>query len=245
MKVSIAIMAHPRRKRYVAELLAMLPGAVVVWDEKNIRWDTGRRSMLAFDPDADWHLVVQDDALLCRGFIRQVHAALAEVEGGPVAFYCGKTGKFGSVLSKDVMRNASRSGQHFFKAPGPWWGPAVAIKPQDIPAMIEWCDPRDDVPNYDRRMSRYFESIGRLCWYSVPCLVEHRTGANDPSLVPGRGISAGRTAAIWMQDGRKEWMESNDDVPFLEGHQAPVHRNYPATYTPLRKRPPGRPTRPF
>lgn len=237
MKVSIAIMAHPRRHRFVAALEKMLPSAVVVWDEKNNRWDTGRRSMLAFDPEAEWHIVVQDDALLCDGFLVQVHSALAEVVDGPVSFYCGKVGKFGERSTVNVFTEASRRGDHFLKAPGPWWGPAVAVRTQDIPSMIEWCDPRDDVPNYDRRMSRYFDSIGRICWYSIPCLVEHRVGADNPSLVAGRGCSPGRTAVIWKSAGRREWVKPRD-VPYIEGHIPQVQSRGHTIYTPLRRRHP-------
>jgi hypothetical protein len=225
MKVSIAIMAHPKRKRFLPVLLERLPGAVVVWDQGNNRWDTGRRSMLAFDPEADWHLVVQDDSLLCRGFLAQVHGALAEVEDGPVAFYCGRNGRFGSRRSSDVMRAAFQSGEHWIKEPGPYWGPAVAVRTQDIPAMIEWCDPRDDVPYYDLRMARYFDSIGRLCWYSVPSLVDHRTGADNPSLVKGRGNSMGRTAAIWSPNGRREWCRERLVTDGVEAPQLPGQTN--------------------
>jgi hypothetical protein len=221
MIVSIAIMAHPNRARYVPGLQGGLPGAVVVWDEKNERWDTGRRSMLAFDPTADWHLVVQDDSILCWDFIGQVHKALVEVSEGPVAFYCGRAGKFGSRSSMDVMRMASRKGQHFFQAPGPYWGPAVAVMTQDILPMIEWCDQRGDIPNYDRRMSRYFYSLDRLCWYSVPCLVNHRIGPENPSLIAGRGSSPGRTAALWTPNGRREWTRAVPLVAVVEEAPSP------------------------
>lgn len=240
MIVSVAIMAHPSRARYVPALQERLPGAVVVLDQKNDRWDTGRRSMLAFDPVADWHLVVQDDTLLCRGFLHQVHEALAEVVEGPAAFYCGKAGRLGPYSSTVVIQQAFRRGEHWVKAPGPYWGPAVAVRPSDIPPMIEWCDPRTEIPNYDRRMSRYFDSIGRLCWYSVPCLVEHRTGMGNPSLVEGRGSSPGRTAALWRQSGRSEWMKSAE-TPLIEAHEIP--RASSIQYTPLRRRPLGPPRR--
>jgi hypothetical protein len=205
MKLSVAIMAHPTRKAFVDELLPQLPGAVVVWDERNDRWHTGRRSMLAFSARADWHLVVQDDALLCKDFLGQVREALAEVADGPAAFYCGRSGQFGSSSSFDALNNAFRKGERWVKAPGPFWGPAVAVRTVDIPAMVRWCDRRPDIPNYDRRMSRYFHHLKRDCWYSVPCLVEHRVGAENPSLVVGRGNSRGRTAALWFPLGRDEW----------------------------------------
>jgi hypothetical protein len=221
MIVSIAIMAHPNRARYVPGLQGGLPGAVVVWDEKNERWDTGRRSMLAFDPGADWHLVVQDDCILCQDFLMQAQHAISEVSSGPIAFYCGTTAKFGHLRSGEAMRQALRRNQRWLKAPGPYWGPAVAVRTSDIPAMIEWCDQRGDIPNYDRRMSRYFYSLDRLCWYSVPCLVNHRIGPENPSLIAGRGSSPGRTAALWTPNGRREWTRAVPLVAVVEEAPSP------------------------
>jgi len=232
--LSVAIMAHPSRAKFVDALLPQLPGAVVVWDEKQDRWDTGRRSMLAFDLTADWHLVVQDDAILCRDFLAQVRRALAELATGPVSFYCGTTAKFGHLRSGEALRQAHRSGQHWLRAPGPYWGPAVAVRVADIPAMIEWCDLRPDVPNYDRRMSRYFLSIDRPCWYSVPCLVNHRVGPGNHSLIPGRGHSMGRTAAIWSPNGRREWARARsaaDDASAPKSSDQPNDKRRP--YKPI------------
>jgi hypothetical protein len=199
---SIAIMAHPSRSHLVRELSRRLPGAAVVWDEKGDRWDTGRRSMLAHDPEAQWHLVVQDDAVLCRDFLAQVYHALQAAPQGPVAFYMGTTGRFAGLSSTEAALRAHQLGLSWVEAPGPWWGVAVAVPVQHIPAMVSWCDERSDLPNYDRRMARYWHHLGIPCRYSVPSLVQHRTGEGNPSLVPGRGNRPGRVAALWHRDGR-------------------------------------------
>ena len=46
--LSAAIMAHPKRRAFVPELLDWLgdPTIPVIYDRKSDRWDTGRRSML-------------------------------------------------------------------------------------------------------------------------------------------------------------------------------------------------------
>lgn len=193
VKLSVAVMAHPTREAFVDELMPSLPGAQVVWDEKNDRWDTGRRSMLAYDPTADWHLVVQDDALLCRDFLPGVEAALEHVPSNPVAFYAGRVRPHAARVVK-LIRNARATGNPWVVMPGPWWGVAVAVRTEQIDAMVAWGDEHPEIPNYDRRMAEHFERDDVACYYSVPSLVNHRVGPDNPSLVPGRSGAQGRVA---------------------------------------------------
>lgn len=194
MKVSMAIMAHPARQDFVDELTAgQLHDVPVVWDQQNDRWDTGRRSMLAYDPTADWHLVVQDDAILCSDFVATVHRALACVPADrPVAFYTGRT-RPNAELVRRMVEAAERLDRRWLEFPGPWWGPAVAVPVHMIDRMVAWGDENPKIANYDKRMAAHFDSLGVRCWYSYPSLVDHRTEGN-PSLVPGRGNAPIRTA---------------------------------------------------
>lgn len=208
-------MAHRKREKYVQLLLdEHLPNAIVVWDQKGDRWDTGRRSMLAFSPQAKWHLVVQDDALPCENFLWNVRAALATLEHGPAAFYMGRTGRSARVTRASLMMARAR-GECWLPFEGPWWGVAVAVETADIPAMIAWGDQRPDIQNYDRRMARYFKSINKLCSYSIPSLVDHRHGHAHPSLIPGR-TSLGRDAlwAVPRVDG--PWSSRTFNAPLLD-----------------------------
>lgn len=190
-------MAHRRRAQFVDELLPQLPGTKVTWDRENDRWDTGRRSMLAFDPDADWHLVVQDDAVLCPDFLPAVEAALSHVPERPVSFYTGRVRPYAASIKTAVTR-ARAAGKPWLAMRGPHWGVAVAIPTHLIEDMIEWCDQQVGVPNYDRRMEKYFTRREILCWHSIPSLVDHRVGEENPSLIPGRGAAPSRTAHEWI-----------------------------------------------
>ena len=203
--ISYAIMAHPKRRHFVGLLKRELPDATVVWDKINDRWDTGRRSMLAYEPEAEWHVVVQDDAILCRGFTGQVERALEELDQGPAAFYMGQTGRFNGTSVRAMMDKARRKAQRWIVASGPRWGPAVAVQTTDIPAMIEHGDNVEKINNYDLRMESYFQSIGRQCHYSAPCLVQHRVGPRNPSLIKHRGQGRRRTAVWWEQEGSPYW----------------------------------------
>jgi hypothetical protein len=66
--------------------------------------------------------------------------------------------------------------------------------------MVQSCDEHPEIANYDRRLAHYFEKEGIDCWYSVPSLVDHRVGPQNPSLVPGRSAAAGRVAFAYIGD---------------------------------------------
>lgn len=192
MKLSVALMAHPSRKPFVDDLLARLDREVpVVWDRRNDRWDTGRRSLLAHDPEADWHLVIQDDMIPCldliAGIERACDAATALGHQGPLGFYVGRL-KPEDVQSRvgEMVTRAHHAGASWIATEGPWWGPAIALPTRHIPDAVEFGDERGDVANYDKKISRYYASRRIACWYSVPSLVDHRPVAENPSLVPGR-----------------------------------------------------------
>lgn len=194
-------MAHPARVSFVDELRSgELVDVPVVWDERSDRWDTGRRSMLAVERGAAWHVVVQDDAIVCRDFLAGVERALAAVEPtGPVAFYTGRV-RPARTFVEGMVRAADELGRRWLEFEGPWWGVAVAVPVAMIPGMVEWGDAHPQIANYDRRMARYFDLIGATCRYSHPSLVDHRVGGENPSLVPGRGNAPTRTAFRYIGD---------------------------------------------
>lgn len=201
IKLSAAIMAHRARERHMPYLLSKLGEETpIVWDEKSDRWDTGRRSMLAYNPEATHHVVVQDDALVCEDFIAGATKALAAVPSDyPVAFYTGRVRPSRELVQR-LVNKAKNAHSTWIEWDGPMWGVAVAIPTHQIQPMIEWCDrpAQHNILNYDLRMARYFMSRRIPCWYSYPSLVSHRTGDGEPSLVVGRGNSDSRVAHTFI-----------------------------------------------
>lgn len=190
--VSLAIMGHPSRMELVMDLKRVLPNAEIAMDERNDRWDTGRRAMLAYDPECAWHIVVQDDAILCRDFIAGAERALTAAGDHPVAFYTGRVRPNEHLVNR-MVSYAQLLDRSWLAMKGPWWGVSVGIPTDRIEAMVEWCDQRTEIANYDTRMARYFEHVGIDCYYTMPSLVDHRPHDQIPSLVPGRN-GRGRVA---------------------------------------------------
>lgn len=192
--ISAALMCHPSRERFVAELTEQLPSAEVVWDQDNDRWSTGRRSLLAFDPAAELHVVVQDDALICPDFLAGAEVAASVAGERPVALYTGKVRPHAQTVTPAV-RYARKAGIPWLAMEGPWWGVAIVLPTSLIPSLVKWCDEHPRTANYDRRIAHYFTAQRIDCWYTIPSLVDHRPVAENPSLVRGR---TGNRQAHWF-----------------------------------------------
>lgn len=187
--VSVAIMAHPKRAAFVPELEAALDRpAAVVWDDgSNSRWGTGRRALLAYDPTATHHLVIQDDAVIPRDLAAGVEAALRNAPADvPVCLYVGKVRPYREMVTEYVARAAGASWLVMDRLN---WGVAIVLPTAMIDDLVVYCDTLS-IPNYDSRISAWFETNDIRVWYPWPSLVDHR---ESPSLVPGRG-ARGRVA---------------------------------------------------
>jgi hypothetical protein len=186
ISLSVAMMAHPKRAEQVEQILARLDrdDVQVVWDERNSRWDTGKRAMLAYDPGCSHHAVIQDDVLVCRDLFAGVEAALHQMPHDvPLCGYVGRVRPYAEMVTM-AAAVARQRGASFLTMHTLNWGPLVVVPTDCIEEMVEHCDTLTDIPNYDRRLSRYWELQRHLLvWYTWPSLVDH---ADGPSLVPGR-----------------------------------------------------------
>lgn len=191
VRLSVAVMAHPKRAEMVEDLLTRLDRpAEVVWDQVNDRHETGLRSLLAADPSATHHLVVQDDALPCEDLVAGAERALSHVPAGhPVSFYVGRVRPFRQAIERCVR--AAGPGTSWLRFAGPYWGPAIVVPTGDVEALADWwAGPGSKIQNYDRRIARFYKRRGLDCFYSWPSLVDHR---GDDSLA-GHGKGSRRRA---------------------------------------------------
>jgi hypothetical protein len=181
VSLSVSVMAHSKRAAWVPELVERVGGANVVWDQKNDRHDTGLRAILDYDPKATHHLVIQDDAVVPDDFREGLVRALRYADPeSPVGLYYGGKGSSNSAHVKAWLDAESR-GASWLVRKGPIWGPGIVYPVSSIPDLNRFYK-ESSVQNYDRRVMRFYQSRGKLCWYSMPSLVDHRLEGN-PSLV--------------------------------------------------------------
>lgn len=184
-RLSVAIMAHPDRAEQVAELRAALRPretgpdvATVVWDEQSNEWHTGRRALLAYDPDATHHLVLQDDAVVCRDLVAGVEAALDVVpDRAVVSLYLGRARPYATRISRAI--SGLGDGDAWLVLDDLCWGVAVVVPTDLLPPLVAEAD-RSRLAEYDRRISGYLRREQIQVWHPWPSLVDHAAG---PSLL--------------------------------------------------------------
>jgi hypothetical protein len=214
--ISVAVMAHPRRAAWVPELAEQIGGdPTIVWDRHNDRWDTGRRSLLAYHKDATHHVVIQDDAIVCRDLLPALAVAAEHSGTRPVGLYTGNLRPSHHLVAAKLAA-ARHGGTPWWEGEGPWWGVGIMLPTADIPQLVAWGDTKPQIANYDMRISRWYLSQNRPCIYTVPSLVEHRHGDDNPSLIPGR-TATNRCARWFIGEDRSalgiDWSVCPDDRP--------------------------------
>lgn len=188
IKVSASIMMHPSRTQYRDYLLDKLVdfGKVKISMDRGLGiLDTSRRAWEMFDKDSDYHLVIQDDAVIGKNFKENV---LKQIEKKPThafSFYFGNRKRF----YRTARLAAAQGGVEMN-----WlsWGVAICLPTMIIPEMLEFLgEITGKLENHDdTAIAHYLKKIELPVWYPMPSLVDHR---NEKSLVesdPGGGRRA-------------------------------------------------------
>lgn len=205
MTVSLAIMAQQQRAPWVAELVEQLGGVPVAWDLRLDRgplesvWPIRREAMLAFEPGAALHVVLQDDAILCRDF-RARTEALVEREGAGIAYslyYRHDERSLGFRFSdtNPPMRVKAESGLELggFRHERLAYGVAIVLPTAVIPRLVADCDRMEDIRQDDHRINVWLQKAEIPVFYPLPSLVDHRSEGE------GRNGPNGPRVATWFE----------------------------------------------
>jgi hypothetical protein len=188
-------MAHPARKQLVGSLLDQFkPMPIgVAWDQKNNIWDTCSRAWLLFDKKADWHLVIQDDVILCKDFITKVNELIKNHSGHNNIFslYLGNRNKF----RKDVNRLRPNGGIVVKK--NIHHEIALIFPTKKIIEMLNYCDSLN--PTDDKVINRYVTHKNLDVIIPLPNLINHRN--NIASLHTLNKSTMAIRKSIWFADG--------------------------------------------
>lgn len=158
-------MAHPKRQKWAKELSHKLK-APIVYDTKNNLWDTCRRAWLSIDRNAEYGLVLQDDAIVCDNFIKKAEKYL---NGSDYifSFFAGK-------LLASRINKAIREDKNYVIAGMIFNEVALCMKTKHIEKMVEFCDSRN--AQNDQEITKWARLSNIDIFYTVPSLVDHRDG---------------------------------------------------------------------
>lgn len=206
MKLSASIMAHPDRAPQVCQLMTNLDRPVAIaWDDEGPPsgnadrvWRTARRGWQLADPEADWHVLLQDDAVPCRDFLAGLERALAYVPPDAVVSPYLGTGRNVPIRWEALARAAETKSAPWVRSTKLMWGVCIALPVARIPEMIAYANQRARVPD-DMRVAGWAERTRREVWYTWPSLVDHLT---IPSLTKHKARE--RVARRWHQGSALE-----------------------------------------
>lgn len=162
-KLSIVIMAHPSRAKYIPYLKEMLGDVPVVFDEKNNIWDTCRRAWLAHDFDCEYGVVIQDDALITSNFREKAEKLLTE--DFIYSFYTGYMLENRVKVAEAHGKDHIISGMIFNEI-------ALCMKTVRIKSMVKFCDERK--ADTDQEIVKWARQKNLKILYPIPSLVDHR-----------------------------------------------------------------------
>lgn len=162
--LSVAVMMHPSRECYRDYLTERLGNVPIILDRGQGIWDTSRRAWLEYEPTADFHLVVQDDAIICDDFYRILEPILGD---HATCLYYGNRAKY----RRAAVENVNKGGVMLDKL---LWGLAVALPTSHVEAMVAHGDKATHIQADDFKIADYLTTVGMRTYYPLPSLVDHR-----------------------------------------------------------------------
>lgn len=181
MIIKTVVMAHPSRKTHANDLKRMLDAqklyADIIWDNKNDEWDTGRRCLIA-GLQADWTIILQDDAIVAHNFADNAIQAINKAPHKTlISFYTGTTKPYPAKITRAVT-TAMETSASWLMFDRLCWGVGIAIKSAYIKPLMEKYDTKH-IP-YDEKIGAYFHYTKQPVYYCFPSIVDHR---DEQSLV--------------------------------------------------------------
>ncbi len=213
--VSFAVMAHPLRTQQMHALLGNLP-LLTTWahladiDTPGDVWGTARRAWGQTgeaDMRRDWHVVLQDDAILADDFVEAARAALSArgSEDCVVSFF-----SFADSTKKTSGRWLELTGNTLYAV-------ALAMPVRLVRPMLDWTHEHEargertlgwgaspKTRHDDKRILDWAKAHKYSCYVTVPNIVDHDPG---PSIANPK--SRPRVSANFMRVGaaRLDWTD--------------------------------------
>ena len=218
MKISVAIMAVPKRKlqaEYLASILRLYPfsDVSVVYDQvaagnHESEWNNGVASLRAGLGKGDYHVVIQDDAILTPELYANIEGAINSCPGGKalISLYTGKSRPLGRRVTEAVKK--VRSGECWLQYILLMWGVGIIIPTDHIEPMLEYVEDRTEP--YDTRIGIFYQRNRLPIYYTMPSLVDHDDELG--TAIPGHGTAPGGRVAHRLATGLIEWNSRVIDI---------------------------------
>lgn len=209
MKISAAIMAVPARHKQAYELykqLRKMPFEMVTIIEDAVadgthgsEWNNGKNALLWGVGRADWHVVIQDDAILSPGFYDNLVGAINNVPiKSLISLYTGTARPLGKRVQTAVDKVVDETWLSYWLL---MWGVGIVIPSSHIEPMLEFVADRTEP--YDTRIGIFYQRNRLPVYYTMPSLVNHDDDLG--TVIPGHGTEPGARVAHRLATGPVRW----------------------------------------
>lgn len=217
MRISVTVMAVTQRKlqaEYLRSILSMYPfvDVSVTYDRAykgthDSEWNNGVECLRAGQGKGDYHVVIQDDAILTPNFYENIEGAIANCPGGNalISLYTGKARPFPKRIQAAVDKAYHATWlRHYLLI----WGVGIIIPTDHIEHLLEFVADRDEP--YDTRIGIFYQRNMLPVYYTMPCLVDHDDELG--TVIPGHGTEPGARVAHKLATGPVAWNNQVIDI---------------------------------
>lgn len=208
MMITAAVMAHPKRKAQAEALALQLKkypfmDVSISYDTPDAgshqeEWDNGSRAMRAGVGRGDWHVVIQDDAILSPNFYENIVGAVNHVPTKSlISLYTGKPRPLGKRVQTAVNKVKDETWLSYWLL---MWGVGLLIPSSHIEPMLDFVADRTEP--YDTRIGIFYQRNMLPVYYTMPSLVDHND--NIDSLLE-HGKAEGARVAHRLATGLIVW----------------------------------------
>lgn len=182
MTVRIAVVSHVARQEAARDLAAAVGADHISVDDGTLGCRANHLAAWGWHVahPADWHVVLEDDAVPVEGFRDQLDAALAVAPANIVSLYLGG-GYADDAWTSAAVDRAVRTGAHWLVTHGRVLSAvALAVRTPLVELMALELTHMYKSQAVDRALGLWARSNAHEVAYAVPSLVDH---ADGPSLV--------------------------------------------------------------
>ena len=206
MRISIAIMAHPKRGRQAGILYNKLKSmpftqTTLVMDTTNTEWLTGKAALQAHRKPSDWHVVIQDDALLTPNFYENIVGLVESLDVKTiVSLYTGTARPLKDRVIDAVTKAADGD---LLQSHQLYWGVGFIIPTDHIEPMLEFVENIE--LQYDNKVGEFYCQNQLPVYYSMPSLIDHDDDLGTLIAGHGKDIDDERRVAHKLATGPVRW----------------------------------------
>ncbi|MEQ4721518.1 NAD-dependent epimerase/dehydratase family protein [Nonomuraea sp. B19D2] len=171
VRLSGAVMAHPRRREAAARLAGDVLDVVTDPDPTG-RPSAFRTSLLAWSSipgDATHHFLLHDDMVLSSTFFERAERAARAMPDAALALFA-----FWNSRNGAAVRQGALAGARWVAGAGEYTPVAALLLPRQVAdGYVAWAKDRGDTWPDDVLMGRYLRQAGVPVFVAVPSLAEH------------------------------------------------------------------------